>query len=189
MCSAARALELLGERWTMLLIREIVFGTRRFEAFAVHLGIARNVLAARLSGLVEAGILEMRPIDPAARRREYRLTEKGRDTLPILIALMQWGDRWLQTPQSVPIRVIDRRTGRPLPRMRPLDADGNALDLRDLDWIPGPGARDPRIAPLVAAYEAQRRVELRPISKAAVRAADPLKRRRVVAANRKGTRA
>lgn len=187
-CSAARALEVLGERWTLLLLREVVFGTRRFDAFAAHLGIARNVLAARLAALVETGILEMRRIDAAARREEYRLTEKGRDTLPILVALMQWGDRWLQTPQSVPIQVIDRLSGRPLPRMRPLDADGNALDLREIDWVPGPGASDPRIAPLVAAYEAQRRVEPRPIPEVAAQTADPLRRRRSVTTIRKKTR-
>jgi DNA-binding HxlR family transcriptional regulator len=178
LCSAARALEILGARWTLLLLREVVFGTRRFDAFASHLGIARNVLASRLALLVKEGLLETRRIDDAGRREEYRLTEKGRDTLPILIALLQWGDRWLQTPKSVPMQVIDRRTRRTLPRMRPLDAEGNALDLRDLDWIPGPGANDPRMVQLVAAYEAQRHVEPRSTPQATERIADPLTNRR-----------
>jgi DNA-binding HxlR family transcriptional regulator len=156
-CSAACALELLGERWTLLLIREAVFGTRRFDAVAAHLGIARNVLATRLARLVEAGIFAMRPVAGGSRREEYRLTAKGRDTVPILIALLQWGDAWLQTPQTVPLLLLDRRRRRPLPRMRPTDADGRVLDLPDMDWRPGPGAGDPRIAPLVAAYAAQRR--------------------------------
>jgi len=178
LCSAARALEIVGARWTLLLLREAVFGTRRFDAFATHLGIARNVLACRLSLLVKEGLLETRRIDDAGLREEYRLTEKGRDTLPILIALLQWGDRWLQTPKSMPMQVIDRRSRRPLPRMRPLDADGNALDLRDLDWITGPGATDPRMVPLVAAYEAQRRIDPRPIPKAVERVGGPLANRR-----------
>jgi DNA-binding HxlR family transcriptional regulator len=178
LCSAARALEILGARWTLLLLREVVFGTRRFDAFAAHLGIARNVLAKRLGLLVQEGLLETRRINEAGLREEYRLTEKGRDTLPILIALLQWGDRWLQTPRSIPMQVIDRRSRRALPRMRPLDAEGNALDLRDLDWMPGPGASDPRMMPLVASYEAQRRVGPRSIPKAVDRMADPLASRR-----------
>jgi DNA-binding HxlR family transcriptional regulator len=178
LCSAAQALEILGTRWTLLLIREVLFGTRRFDAFATHLGIARNVLASRLALLVDEGILEMQPVGTSGRREEYRLTEKGRDTLPILIALLQWGDRWLQTPMSIPLQVVDRRSKRPLARMRPLDAEGTPLDLPDMDWLPGPGAGDPRIAPLVAAYEAQRRIEPRPVPTAPTRATDPLKRRR-----------
>ena len=178
LCSAARALDILGARWTLLLLREVVFGTRRFDAFATHLGIARNVLASRLALLVNEGLLETRRIHDVGRREEYRLTEKGRDTLPILIALLQWGDRWLQTRKSVPMQVIDRRNRRALPRMRPLDAEGHALDLQDLDWIPGPGANDPRMVPLVAAYEAQRRVEPRSIPKGVNRITDPLTTRR-----------
>jgi DNA-binding HxlR family transcriptional regulator len=178
LCSAARALEILGARWTLLLLREVIFGTRRFDAFATHLGIARNVLASRLGLLVKEGLLETRRIEEDGLREEYRLTEKGRDALPILIALLQWGDRWLQTPKSVPIQVVDRRRHRPLPRMRPLDAEGNALDLRDLDWLPGPGANDPRMVSLVAAYEAQRRVEVRAIPRSVERIADPLRSRR-----------
>jgi DNA-binding HxlR family transcriptional regulator len=188
LCSAARAVEILGTRWTLLLIREVLFGTRRFDAFAVHLGIARNVLASRLALLVDEGILEMQPVGISGRREEYRLTEKGRDTLPILIALLQWGDRWLQTPMSIPLQVVDRRNKRPLARMRPLDSDGTPLDLPDMDWLPGPGAGDPRIAPLVAAYEAQRRIEPRPVPTAPARTTDPLKRRRSRTTSVKATR-
>jgi DNA-binding HxlR family transcriptional regulator len=178
LCSAARALEILGARWTLLLLREAVFGTRRFDAFATHLGIARNVLASRLGLLVQEGLFETRRIDDAGLREEYRLTDKGRDTLPILIALLQWGDRWLQTAASIPVQVIDRRHRRALPRMRPLDTAGNALELRDLDWIPGPGASDSRMASLVAAYDSQRRPAPVSIPKAAERVADPLRTRR-----------
>lgn len=177
-CSAARALQILGGRWTLLLLREVAFGTRRFDALASHLGIARNVLAGRLSLLVNEGLLETRRIEETGLREEYRLTEKGRDSLPVLIALLQWGDRWLQTPKSVPVQIIDRRRRRILPRMRPLDVEGNALDLFDLDWLPGPGAKDPRIAPLVAAYETQRRIESRPAPATAERIVDPLTSRR-----------
>jgi DNA-binding HxlR family transcriptional regulator len=163
MCSAARSLELLGDRWVLLLIREVVFGTRRFEDFAAHLGIARNVLSDRLAKLVEAGVLVQAPLRVDGRRLGYRLSEMGEDLVPVLVALMQWGDRWLQTPATVPIRVIERASGKELARMRPRNAAGKELGIRDLDWAPGPGARHPSIAPLIAAYEAQRRIEPRPI--------------------------
>jgi len=162
-CSAARALEVLGDRWTFLLIREVVFGTRRFDEFVSHLGIARNVLTTRLNALIDADILVQLPIRDDAIRTGYHLTEKGRDLLPALIALVQWGDRWLQTPDSIPIRIVERESGRVLEQMRPCNRSGKALTLRDIDWMPGPGAADPQIAPLIAAYEQQRCVEPRPI--------------------------
>jgi DNA-binding HxlR family transcriptional regulator len=162
-CSAARSLELLGDRWVLLLIREVLFGTRRFEDFAAHLGIARNVLSNRLAKLVKAGVLVQVPLRIDGRRQGYRLSEMGEDLVPVLVALMQWGDRWLQTPDTIPIRVIERATGKELLRMRPRNAAGKELGFRDFDWAPGPGARHPNIAPLIAAYEAQRRIEPRPI--------------------------
>lgn len=164
LCSAARALEVLGDRWTLLLIREVVFGTRRFDEFAAHLGIARNVLTARLNALIDADILVQAPVRDDALRMGYHLTEKGRDLLPVLIALLQWGDRWLQTPESIPLHIIERETGEPLEPMRPRSKAGKALTQRDLDWVPGPGSTDPRIAPLIAVYEKQRRIEPRPIA-------------------------
>lgn len=163
MCSAARALELLGDRWALLLIREVMFGTHRFDDFAAHLGIARNVLSAKLCGLVEAGVLVQRPLRQDAKRLGYELTEMGEGLLPVLVALLQWGDRWLQTPDSIPILVIERATGEALAPIRLRNAAGKELTRRELDWAPGPGAGHPSIAPLAAAYEAQRRVIPRPI--------------------------
>lgn len=162
-CSAARALEILGDRWTFLLIREVVFGTRRFDEFVSHLGIARNVLTARLKALLDADILVQLPIRDDALRTGYHLTEKGRDLLPALIALVQWGDRWLQSPDSIPIRIIERSSGKELEPMRPRNKSGKEVTLRDIDWLPGPGAAHPQIAPLIAAYEKQRRIEPRRI--------------------------
>jgi DNA-binding HxlR family transcriptional regulator len=163
MCSAARSLELLGDRWTLLLIREVAFGTRRFDDFAAHLGIARNVLSLKLASLVNAGILVQRPFKQDAKRQGYHLTEMGEALLPVLVALVQWGDRWLQTPDSVPIRFIERATGEELAPIRLRNASGKELTMRELDWAPGPGAGHPSIAPLVAAYEGQRRIVPRPL--------------------------
>jgi DNA-binding HxlR family transcriptional regulator len=163
MCSAARSLELLGDRWALLLIRELMFGTHRFDDFASHLGIARNVLSDRLSRLTAAGILVQQPLRDDALRQGYYLTEMGEGLLPVLVALMQWGDRWLQTPDTVPLRVIERASGAELAPIRLRSASGVDLTHRDLDWTPGPGAGHPSIAPLAAAYEAQRRRDPRPV--------------------------
>ncbi len=167
-CSAARSLELLGDRWALLLIREVMFGTHRFDDFARHLGIARNVLTGTLGRLVAAGILVQQPLRSDALRQGYYLTEMGEGLLPVLVALLQWGDRWLQTPQTVPLLLIERDTGQELAPIRLRAASGRELTRRDLDWAPGPGAGHPSIAPLVAAYEAQRWREPRPVPEKAV---------------------
>lgn len=101
-CSAARSLEVIGERWSLLIVRDALFGgVTRFNDFVQRLGLARNILAARLDGFVEAGIME-RFSSEASAYQEYRLTEKGRDLAPVIIALTDWGDRWA-APNGRPI--------------------------------------------------------------------------------------
>lgn len=92
-CSIARALEVVGERWTLLIVRDVLAGLCRFDQLQASLGIARNVLAGRLSRLVEEGILERVPYSKRPPRHEYRLTEKGRELEPALTALRRWGDQ------------------------------------------------------------------------------------------------
>jgi DNA-binding HxlR family transcriptional regulator len=101
-CSVARALTVVGERWTLLIIREAFDGVRRFQDFRTRLGIASNLLAARLETLVEAGVLRREPYrEPGGRQRyEYHLTERGADLRPVLIALLQWGDKYLADPEG-----------------------------------------------------------------------------------------
>lgn len=140
LCSVALAAEQIGERWTVLLLREVFWGSRRFETIRENLGIARNILADRLRRLVELGLLEKRPIHPGGRRCEYRLSEKGRDLLPVLLALTQWGDRWLQPGGKAPVEFRDRRDGEPIARIAVRAADGRELSGRDLLVVPGPGA-------------------------------------------------
>jgi DNA-binding HxlR family transcriptional regulator len=94
-CSIARALDLIGEKWALLAIREISFGNRRFNEIARNTGAPRDRLAARLHSLVEAGILERREYQSSPPRAEYHLTEAGRDLTPVLRALLAWGDRWV----------------------------------------------------------------------------------------------
>ncbi len=104
-CSVARSLEIIGEWWTMLVVREAFNGVRRFDDFQGRLGIARNVLATRLQGLVDHGILERRLYQERPKRFEYRLTEKGRDLYPVLLSLMRWGDKYTTGEAGPPVRL------------------------------------------------------------------------------------
>jgi DNA-binding HxlR family transcriptional regulator len=139
-CSIARALDLVGEWWTMLVVREAFMGTTRFDAFQRNLGIAPNILSARLKRLVASGVLQRMPAG-GARRQEYRLTEKGRDLFPVLVALLQWGDRWLAGPDGPPVRLLDRAAGLPV-AVGVRSSDGRTLRPTDIRLVPGPGARD-----------------------------------------------
>jgi len=124
----------------MLIIREAFFGIRRFEEFQRHLGIARNILTSRLKKLCENGILERVPIKQGAKRHEYILTEKGKDLMPMLIALTQWGDRWVYGEDKQPIVFRDREHSKPISPIRVHAADGRELRPRDVLPTAGPGA-------------------------------------------------
>lgn len=118
-CSVARALDVVGDPWTMLVVREAFFGTTRFDAFQRALGIPRATLSDRLDLLVERGVLERRPVDDRPDRHGYHLTGKGRDLRPVLLALMAWGDRWGGLPEP-PVVLEEEGTGR---RIEPLLVD------------------------------------------------------------------
>jgi|SRR5690348_778603 DNA-binding HxlR family transcriptional regulator len=139
-CSIARALEQIGEWWTFLILREAFMGTRRFDQFRVNLGIARNILAARLKKLVARGILERTPVPDHARRVEYRMTDKGRSLFPVLMALREWGDRWVVGPHRIPVIVVDRLNSEPI-EVRVTTRDGRAIGWLETKMIPGPGAQ------------------------------------------------
>lgn len=138
-CSVARTLELVGERWTLLIIRDAFLGVRRFGDFAERLGIARNVLQDRLERLVEAGILEKVPYQERPLRHEYRLTDMGRDLWPSIVALLQFGDKHLATPAGPPMLLLHRDCGGELDDRRFCKACGAAVELRDVEAVPGPG--------------------------------------------------
>jgi DNA-binding HxlR family transcriptional regulator len=110
-CSVARALEVVGERWTLLILRDAFLGVRRFDDFQRSLGVARNVLNVRLGRLVEAGLLEKRRYQERPERFEYRLTERGLDLWPSVVALMQWGDRHLAGDDGPPMVIEHRDCG------------------------------------------------------------------------------
>ena len=138
-CSIARTLELVGERWTMLVLREAFFGRRRFDEYAERLGMARNVLSARLAHLVEEGVLEKVRYQDRPERFEYRLTDKGRDLWPVLSALRDYGDRHY-APDGPPVLVTHRGCGGELDDRRICRRCGAALELADVEARPGPGA-------------------------------------------------
>src|SRR3954469_4943542 len=102
-CSIARAVEVLGERWTFLILRECFYGVRRFSDMQRNLGIARNVLSTRLQSLVAAGVLERRPYHEEPPRYEHRLSEAGPDLYPSIVALMRWGGRHLPGEHGPPV--------------------------------------------------------------------------------------
>src|SRR3954471_18169827 len=110
-CSVARTLELVGERWTLLIIRDAFLGVRRFGDFADRLGIARNVLQDRLERLVEAGVLEKQPYQERPLRHEYRLTDRGRARWPAIVALLQSGARPLASETGPPMLLLHRGCG------------------------------------------------------------------------------
>ena len=139
-CAAAQALEQIGDWWTLLLVREAFYGTTTFSGFLERLGIAKNILTERLKRLVELGIIRREQSKPGVERYTYHLTDKGRDLLPILVALMQWGDKWVFNDEREPIRILDSVTHRPIRKVSVTAADGRALGIGDLRFRPGPGA-------------------------------------------------
>ena len=141
-CSVAQTLEVLGDWWTFLIIREAMLGTRRFADFEANLEISKNILTQRLSHLVEHGVLEAVNAGVHGTRYEYVLTARGKDLTTVLTALREWGDRWVFGEGNEPLVVLDRRTGRPVPRLRIRGEDGAVLSGRDLEVRAGPGATE-----------------------------------------------
>jgi DNA-binding HxlR family transcriptional regulator len=138
-CSVAQCLEVVGEWWTMLIVRDVFLGVRRFEAFQLRLGISRNVLTERLAGLVDAGILIKVPYQEHPPRFDYRLTAKGRDLWPVLNAMRQWGDRHA-APNGPRLVMSHRGCGHTAEPVLHCPECGDDVTARDYDVTPGPGA-------------------------------------------------
>lgn len=135
-CSIARTLDVVGEWWTMLIVRDAFRGVTRFDEFHRRLGIARTVLKARLDRLVETGIMEKRPYETRPPRSEYVLTDKGRALFPVLIALMQWGDTWAADEAGPPIELVHRTCGSAMTPHYVCDHCGEPLALGEVDPRP-----------------------------------------------------
>lgn len=140
-CSIARSLEVVGERWTLLILRDAVFGLRRFEQFQESLGVASNILSKRLERLCKEGLLERRVYQKRPKRHEYVLTEKGRQIGPALIMFMKWGDRHYPTAGGPPRLTLHDGCGGQVDERLRCQRCRERVDFGDLDVVPGPGLR------------------------------------------------
>lgn len=142
-CTIARAMAILGEKWTVLVLREVFTGIRRFEDMRQRTGIPRQVLANRLAMLVDEGVLRRVPYqEPGARvRHEYRLTERGFDLYPVLVAVREWGDRYLADPEGPPLATVHRDCDANVYVQLRCEAGHDVASPRDVLPAPGPGAR------------------------------------------------
>jgi DNA-binding HxlR family transcriptional regulator len=142
-CSVASTLDVIGDRWSLLIIRDAFYGVRRFDAFQADLGVARNILADRLQKLVEKGVLERRQYEERPARFEYRLTEKGRDLVGVVLVMMRWGDRWTREG-SAPVTVTHLTCGHVTSPVAACSECGEELRLRDLLADPIPIGANPK---------------------------------------------
>lgn len=140
-CSIARTLSVIGDRWTLLILREAFLRTRRFEDFQSRLGATRHVLADRLQKLVENEILARAPYQTRPPRCEYKLTEKGRDLYTVIVALLGWGDRWMSDETGPPIELVHRSCGHPMVPVPTCPQCGEQVTARDVTARPGPARR------------------------------------------------
>lgn len=133
-CSVAQAMDVIGEWWSMLIVRDFFLGKgqRRFEQLRDSLGISRNILTERLRTLTEAGVIERVPLQEGGRRCAYQLTEKGRDLLPVMVAIMQWWDKWEQPPERRFMKIRDREHGEEIAPMAVHSNRGEPLGYNDL---------------------------------------------------------
>ncbi|MGA8216966.1 MAG: helix-turn-helix domain-containing protein [Solirubrobacterales bacterium] len=139
-CSIARPLSVLGERWTILVLREISLGSRRFDEIRSELGVATNVLSARLATLVDEGIVERRRYSEHPERFEYRLTEKGGDLQPILLAFLRWGDTYTAPKAGPPLETVHATCGHVFHMVPTCSHCGEKVRPGDIRPRPGPGA-------------------------------------------------
>ncbi|RRV15029.1 winged helix-turn-helix transcriptional regulator [Pseudomonas saudiphocaensis] len=138
-CSLARALDVLGDWWNVLIIREALWGTHKFDDFQRYLGMSKGILSKRLKLLQEHGILEKRSQGSSV---DYFLTAKGREVQTVIISIMQWGDRWYPQAEGSPVVLVNRQTGVPLAPLGLQDSEGAPLELTDIGLCAGPGANE-----------------------------------------------
>jgi Predicted transcriptional regulators len=130
-CPVARALEVLGDRWALMILRDAFDGLRRFSEFQKNLGLAKNILASRLKLLVESGLLQLQPASDGSAYKEYLLTEKGRSVFPLVIALRQWGERFLFEAGEARSALLEQATGQAIAPLQVRTEDGRVLRPED----------------------------------------------------------
>jgi DNA-binding HxlR family transcriptional regulator len=130
-CPIARSLDVIGDWWSLLIIRDALLGMRRFGEFQRNLGLAKNILTVRLRALVDSGILKTVPASDGSAYREYALTPKGQGVFPILVALRQWSEEFDDTPQQIGTILVDLKKGKPVRKLELRSQDGRVLTLSD----------------------------------------------------------
>ena len=154
-CPIAGVLNIFGDNWTWLVIREAFCGATRFSEIQRNTGIARNVLSDRLDVLVNEGILVREDVGENGTRYAYRLTEKGESLHPVLLALHQWGNEHVYGPGNEPVLLLECATGQPLQPLAPTSRDGHRLTRADIQTRPGPGASKATVRRLAEAGETE----------------------------------
>lgn len=139
-CSVARTLDIIGEWWTLLILRDVFYGVRRFEALRSHLGISRKVLTGRLQRLTDEGILKKALYQIQPSRYEYRLTKKGLDLIPVLLTIMNWGDKWISEPGKTPVIFVHKDCGEETTPKLVCSGCGGDLNAHNIYPKAGPGA-------------------------------------------------
>lgn len=142
-CSVARSLAIVGDRWTILILRNAFLRTRRFDDFQAQLGITRHLLASRLAKLVKLGVMTKVPYQERPVRHEYRLTEMGRDWYSVQLALVAWGDKWLAGTAGAPVAYVHRRCGHTFTPTVMCSECREPIDPREVTPMAGPGLRAP----------------------------------------------
>jgi DNA-binding HxlR family transcriptional regulator len=140
-CSIARSLDVVGEPWTPLVVRDIWLGRHRFDEIQANLEISRKVLAQRLKTLVQEDVVERRPYQRDPKRYEYILTRKGVELMNVLLALMDWGDRWISNEEGAPMLLRHKACGKRSKAKVTCSACGEPLSAHEVRIAPGPGAR------------------------------------------------
>src|ERR1700716_3233840 len=140
-CPVARALDAIGDWWSMLIIRDALFGVSRFSEFQKRLGLAKNILSVRLRTLVDQGILKTAPASDGSAYQEYLLTPKGRGVFPILVALRQWSEEFDDHPEQIATILVDRETARLVSKLELYSRDGRLLAAADTALKPRPGSK------------------------------------------------
>lgn len=140
-CSIARTLSVVGDRWTLLILRNAFMKTRRFDDFHSQLGITKHLLSDRLKKLVAEGVLEKRAYQEKPRRYEYRLTEKGLDLYPVMLSLVAWGDKWMDEGQGAPVQYIHKNCGQLTEPYLVCSECKEPIRPREMQPVPGPGLK------------------------------------------------
>ncbi len=139
-CSLAKSMEILGEWWTLPILQEALLGTKKFNDFYNNLGIAKNILSVRLNKLVAEGLMEKKIVKPNSKRYNYLLTQKGLSTATIIIALIQWCDKWILSPDEIPMILKDKSTNKKISNLKLQNQSGEEINIWDIITTPGPGA-------------------------------------------------